>query len=109
MRAGDSDPLAHVATDANGDAGLLGMALIDDDTAVVHYTTPLQTYHLVSRIDLRNGNETVVHQFVTDLTNPGGSVSSEHHGGNPIFAEGAIYFATGDFGSGRLASDPAST
>ena len=107
MRVGDSTPVAYVATDANGDAGLLGMALIDDDTAVVHYTTPMQSYHIISRIDLRNGSETIVHQFVSDITMPGASVSAEHHGGNPIVADGSIYFGIGDFGVGRLASDPA--
>lgn len=106
MRIGNSGPVAHVATDANGDAGLLGMALIDDDTAVVHYTTPAQAYHVVSRIDLRNGTETIVHVFVSDITLPGRSVSSEHHGGNPIVADGTIYFGIGDFGIGQLASNP---
>jgi glucose/arabinose dehydrogenase len=107
MRVGTTAPLARVTTDANGDAGLLGMALIDDDTALVHYTTPRQAYHVVSRIDLRNGSEANLHTFVTDITNPGGSVSSEHHGGNPIFVDGTIYFGIGDFGIGRVASDPA--
>jgi glucose/arabinose dehydrogenase len=106
MRAGNDEPLARVTTDATGDAGLLGMALIDDDTAVVHYTTPGQSYHIISRIDLRNGNETIVHQFVSDITNPGASVSSEHHGGNPIFVDGTTYFGIGDFGVGQLAPQP---
>ncbi|HEY2325015.1 MAG TPA: PQQ-dependent sugar dehydrogenase [Thermoanaerobaculia bacterium] len=107
MRAGAVVPLAHVNTDASGDAGLLGLALIDDETAVVHYTTPMQAYHVVSRIDLRNGSESNIHTFVSDITNPGASVSSEHHGGNPIFVDGTIYFGIGDFGIGRIASDPA--
>jgi len=106
MRAGTSEPIAHVATDATGDAGLLGIALIDDDTAVVHYTTPTQSYHVISRIDLRTGSETMVHQFVSDITMPGRFVSSEHHGGHPIVADGAIYFGIGDFGVGMLASKP---
>ncbi|HEX7190621.1 MAG TPA: PQQ-dependent sugar dehydrogenase [Thermoanaerobaculia bacterium] len=107
MRVGEAGPLAHVNTDATGDAGLLGMALIDDDTAVVHYTTPMQAYHVVSRIDLRNGSESSIHTLVSDITNPGGSVSAEHHGGNPIVADGTVYFGIGDFGIGRIASDPA--
>jgi glucose/arabinose dehydrogenase len=107
MRVGTTDPLARVATEANGDAGLLGMALIDDHTAVVHYTTPMQSYHVVSRIDLRHGLETDLHQFVTNLANPGASVSTEHHGGNVVFADGTIYFGIGDFGVGLRAPDPA--
>lgn len=107
MRVGNPTPLARVNTSANGDAGFLGMALIDDDTAVVHYTTAMQAYHVVSQIDLRNGSESNIHTFVTDITNPGGSISAEHHGGNPIVAEGTIYFGIGDFGHGNIAPDPA--
>src|ERR1051326_3117382 len=107
LRVGTPQPLAHVTTDANGNAGLLGMAFIDDETAVVHYTTPMQAYHVVSHIDLRNGSESDIHTFVTDITNPGGSVSPEHHGGNPIVADGTTYFGIGDFGASRIASDPA--
>jgi glucose/arabinose dehydrogenase len=106
MRAGTTEPLARITTDANGDAGLLGMAFLDDDTAVVHYTTEGQAYHVVSRVDLRTGRETVIHQFVTDITFPGRSVSSEHHGGHLVVADGAIYFGIGDFGSGTIASEP---
>ena len=39
-----STVVAMVATDAVGNSGLLGMALVDDHTAVVHYTRPTQTY-----------------------------------------------------------------
>src|SRR5256885_10256270 len=35
---GQSIAVAHLPTQANGDSGLLGMALRDDATAVVHYT-----------------------------------------------------------------------
>src|SRR5687767_11891773 len=37
-----STQVAIVPTDMGGNSGLLGMALLDDHTAVVHYTTPLQ-------------------------------------------------------------------
>src|SRR5262245_3861918 len=37
---GQSTLVAHVSTVADGDSGLLGMALRDDHTAAVHYTTP---------------------------------------------------------------------
>src|SRR6266498_222250 len=49
---GQSELVAHVDTDAIGDSGLLGMALRDDRTAVVHYTTPMQIADVVAAIDL---------------------------------------------------------
>jgi glucose/arabinose dehydrogenase len=106
MRVGTDGPLARVTTDATGDAGLLGMAFLDDDTAVVHYTTAGQAYHVISRVDLRTGGEAIIHQFVTNITSPGGSVSPEHHGGHPVIGDGAIYFGIGDFGTGTIASKP---
>jgi len=45
----------HVDTVANGDSGLLGMALRDDHTAAVHYTTPAVTADVVSLETLRLG------------------------------------------------------
>jgi glucose/arabinose dehydrogenase len=106
MRVGTSQPLARVTTEANGDAGLLGMAFIDDDTVVVHYTTAGQSYHVVSRVDLRTGTESDIHQFVSDITSPGRAVSAEHHGGHLVVADGTIYFGIGDFGLGYVASRP---
>ena len=102
-----SMPVAQVVTDAIGDSGLLGMALINDDTAVVHYTTPGQTEDVVSKIDLDTGVETVMHRFVGDITLPGRETPPEHHGGNPsVAADGTIFVAIGDYGGGLIASLP---
>ena len=100
-------PVASVATEAVGNAGLLGMALIDDRTAVVHYTRPNQTYDVISLIDLVNGSETVLHEFAGDIGNPDHGISPEHHGGNPtVGADGAIYVGIGDYGAVQIAEDP---
>lgn len=96
--------VATVVTDAGGNSGLLGMALIDDETAVVHYTTPRQTHDIVARIDLTSGSETLMHAFVADLEAPERGSSSEHHGGNPtVAADGSIFVGIGDCGSEGLA------
>jgi len=103
---GQSTLVAHVVTDADGDSGLLGMALRDDDTAAVHYTTPNQTADVVSLIDLRTGDETVVHSFVCDVEVPERGAPAEHHGGNPaIGGDGTIFVAIGDYNNGTLAPD----
>ena len=100
-------PVAHVDTIALGDSGLLGRALIDDQTAVVHYTTPGQTADIVSKIDLASGEETVLHSFVADITLPGRETPAEHHGGNPsVASDGSIFVGIGDFGGGLIASLP---
>jgi len=99
--------VAGVATEAVGNAGLLGMALIDDRTAVVHYTRPNQTYDVVSLIDLVNGGETVLHEFAGDIGNPEHGISPEHHGGNPAVGDdGAIYVGIGDYGAVQIAEYP---
>ena len=104
---GQSVLVAHVLTDANGDSGLLGMALRDDHTAVVHYTTPGQIADVLSTIDLTSGTETVLHSFVCDIEFPARGASSEHHGGNPIVAsDGSIFVGIGDYGGGLIASLP---
>jgi glucose/arabinose dehydrogenase len=99
-----STVVAHVTTEATGNSGLIGMAFADDHTAVVHYTTPNETYDVISRIDLTTGNETIVHQFADDAESPGRFTPSEHHGGNPIVTDGTIYVAIGDFGLGWIAA-----
>jgi glucose/arabinose dehydrogenase len=99
--------VAHLPTEPAGDAGLLGLALLDDRTAVVHYTTPGQTEEIISRVDLITGEKSIVQGFVCDITLPGRSVSPEHHGGNPIVTDdGFIYFGIGDFGGGAIAALP---
>src|SRR5579859_1389978 len=96
--------LAHVTTTAIGNSGLLGMALRDDNTAIVHYTTPLQTYDVISSIDLRTGAETPIHAFVDNAFDPQFGASDEHHGGNPIVAaDGSIFVAIGDGGNPNMA------
>jgi len=101
---GQSTLVAHVTTVADGDSGLLGMALRDDLTAAVHYTTPNQTADVVSLIDLRGGNETVLHSFVCDVDVPERGSAAEHHGGNPaIGSDGSIFVAIGDYNNGTRA------
>ena len=73
-----STAVARVNTTAISDSGLLGMALRDDATAAVHYTTPNTSPNrfgdvladVISWIDLRSGHETVLHTFVGDLEVP---------------------------------------
>lgn len=103
----DGRLVASVDTEAGGNSGLLGMALEDDDTAIVHYTTPNQTADVIARIDLRTGEETKIHEFVADIEVPSRGSNSEHHGGNPIVtADGDIFVAIGDYGSFAIAAKP---
>ncbi len=104
---GTSTRLAGVTTEAVSDSGLLGMALLDDNTAVVHYTTPGTTYDVLSRIDLTTGAETVIHKFACDIYVPERGSSAEHHGGNPtVGADGSIFVGIGDYAVGLIASLP---
>ena len=104
---GNSTLVAKVVTEAVGDSGLLGMALMDDRTAVVHYTTPGEGYDVISKIDLTDGTETMVQRFVGDIGLPGRDVPPEHHGGNPtVGADGSIFVGIGDYGGGQIASLP---
>lgn len=99
---GQSRIISRVTTEGIGNSGLLGMALIDDQTAVIHYTRPNQTYDVLSRIDLRTGEETLIHEFACDIDVPERGSSTEHHGGNPFVAsDGSIFVGIGDYG-GRL-------
>src|SRR6202035_13264 len=56
---GQSSLIAKVTTVGVGDSGLLGMALRNDGTAVVHYTTPNQIADVLSTIDLATAKETI--------------------------------------------------
>jgi len=109
VRAGPPDTIvAHLPTLADGNSGLIGLALRDDNTAIVHYTTPGQTYDVVSAVDLTTGAETEIHRFPCDKDVPERGVSTEHHGGNLTIApDGSIFLAIGDYGAGLLAPDPA--
>jgi hypothetical protein len=98
--------VAHVPTVGEGNSGLIGLALRDDHTAIVHYTTPRQTYDVVSAVDLGTGAETEIHRFATDPDFPERGVSTEHHGGNLTIApDGSIFLAIGDYGVGIVASE----
>jgi len=98
--------VAHVPTVANGNSGLIGLALRDDHTAIVHYTTPRQTYDVVSAVDLDTGMETEIHRFATDRDFPERGASTEHHGGNLTIApDGSIFLAIGDYGVGIIAAE----
>ena len=102
---GISTKVAHLPTEAIGDSGLLGLALRDDRTAVVHYVNIGQTADVVSEVDLETGAERVLHSFVGDITFPGRSVPVEHHGGNPtVAADGSVFVAIGDYGGGAIAA-----
>ena len=105
---GQSTVVSHLNTIAGGNSGLLGMALRDDRTAVVHYTTPGQTADVISLIDLPTGSETILDSFICDKDMPQRGSSTEHHGGNPtVGADGSIFVGIGDYGSDQLAADPA--
>jgi glucose/arabinose dehydrogenase len=107
LDAGVSVPVAHVDTTAIGNSGLLGMALLDDQNAVVHYTKPDITADIISRIDLRTGAETVLHEFVCNIEEPSGGMNSEHHGGHVVIADdGAIIFGIGDYAAPTIAALP---
>jgi glucose/arabinose dehydrogenase len=104
---GQSARVATLPTHAAGDSGLLGMALIDDRTAVVHYTTPEITYDVISKVDLVTGSETVLERYACDIEVPSRPASAEHHGGNPIVApDGSIFIPIGEYGGGAIAAKP---
>jgi hypothetical protein len=98
--------VAHLPTVGDGNSGLIGLALRDDHTAIVHYTTPRQTYDVVSAVDLTTGAETEIHRFACDKEVPERGASTEHHGGNLTVApDGSIFLAIGDYGVGIVATE----
>jgi len=98
--------VAHVPTFPDGNSGLIGMVLRDDNTAIVHYTTPGQTYDVVSSVDLTTGIEREIHRFPCDRDRPERGVSSEHHGGNlTLGPDGSVFLAIGDYGIGIVAAE----
>lgn len=111
-----SVPITRISTVATGNAGLLGMALRDDSTAAIHYTTPvaptgfestLVRAEVVSWIDLQSGKETLLHTFIDNVDAPDAGVSSEHHGGNPAVApDGSIFVGIGDLYVPPLVTTP---
>jgi glucose/arabinose dehydrogenase len=104
---GRSVLVAHVVTNAAGDSGLLGMALRNDHTAVVHYTAPGQVADIISEIDLTTGRETILQSLICDKDLPARGSPPEHHGGNPmVAADGSIFVGIGDYGGGAIAALP---
>jgi hypothetical protein len=104
---GKGTVVGHVTTEGSGNSGLIGLALRNDNTAVVHYTTPGQTYDVVSAIDLTTGTESEIHRFVCDKDVPERGVATEHHGGNLFIApDGSIFLGIGDYGAPFLAPLP---
>jgi len=104
---GKSTLVATLPTAWEGNAGLLGVALLDDTSAVVHYTTPGRGYHRISRINLATGAERILLDLASDPDVPGREVPTEHHGGNLIVApDRSVFFGIGDFGGFLPASLP---
>ncbi len=96
--------VATVPTASEGNAVLLGMALLSDTSAVVHYVAPDLTADLIGIVNLVDGTLQQIASFLCDNGRP---CSSEHHGGNPIVnPEGFIYVTLGDFGAQTTAQDP---
>lgn len=107
-----SVPVAALPTRAGGNGGLLGMALLDDATAAVHYTiwdsgADRVLDDVVSEVELATGAERVLATFAGDIEWHARGVSDEHHGGNPTVApDGSIFVGIGEYGAFALAQDP---
>jgi len=103
--------VASVPTRRGGNSGLLGMALADDTTAVVHYTTwgegNVVLDDVIARVNLTTGAETQVRAFACDIEFHDRGASPEHHGGNPIVApDGSIFVGIGEYGTYVFAQEP---
>lgn len=109
---GQSVPVAAVPTRAGGNGGLLGMDLIDDATAVVHYTTwqepgPFVLDDVIAEVELATGALRVIKAFPGDVEFRERGVPDEHHGGNPVVApDGTIFVGIGEYGVYAPAQDP---
>ena len=107
-------PVTALPTHQGGNGGLLGMALLDDATAVVHYTTWGHTAtgekvfdDVISTVDLATGAEHVLKAFPGDIEVRTRGVSDEHHGGNPTVApDGSIFVGIGEYGAFAIAQKP---
>jgi glucose/arabinose dehydrogenase len=105
---GVASRVASLPTHAGSNGGLLGMALVDDGTAVVHYTVwggdDLVVDDVISRVDLGSGAETVLVSFACDVEVHAHGASSEHHGGNPIVGpDGSVFVGIGEYGAQSVA------
>lgn len=110
IEGGQSVRVASLPTQAGGNAGFLGMALLDDRTAVVHYTIwqgEKVLDDVISKVDLVTGAETVLHAFPCDINQRLNGASSEHHGGNPtVGPDGSIYVGIGEYNGRVIAQKP---
>lgn len=110
IEGGTSVPVAALPTRAGGNGGLLGMALLDDATAVVHYTTWSGTKVLddvIATVDLGAGAAHVLKAFAGDIELRERGVSDEHHGGNLTVApDGSIFVGIGEYGAYAIAQKP---
>ena len=104
--------VAQADTIAVSDSGLIGMALLNDTTAVVHYTRPNPNRgwnndilsEVVATVDLESGTVSVLHEFILNIEAPAAGGPAEHHGGNPVVGpDGSIYVGIGDYGGGLIA------
>lgn len=108
---GQSVPVVALPTRAGGNGGLLGMALLDDATAVVHYTTwqeggPVVLDDVIAEVELATGALRVIKAFPGDIEFRERGVPDEHHGGNPIVApDGSIFVGIGEYGVYAPAQD----
>jgi len=111
IEGGQNVPVVSLPTRAGGNGGLLGMALLDDDTAVVHYTTwqeggPFVLDDVIAEVELATGALRVIKAFPGDIEFRERGVSDEHHGGNPIVApDGSIFVGIGEYGVFAPAQD----
>jgi hypothetical protein len=105
VESGQSLLIAQAPTLASSDSGLLGMALRDDRTGIIHYTDMMPVpfagnevvADVIASVDLDSGAITPIHAFNCDKILAARGCSAEHHGGNPIVApDGSIYFGIGD-------------
>jgi glucose/arabinose dehydrogenase len=103
-------PVAALPTKSGGNGGLLGMALLDDATAVVHYTTwsgDKVLDDVIATVDLATGALQVLKEFAGDVEFRERGVSDEHHGGNLTVApDGSIYVGIGEYGTFAIAQNP---
>ena len=110
VEGSQSVPVAAMPTRAGGNGGLLGMALLDDAHAVVHYTTwegSLVLDDVIAEVELATGALRVIKAFPGDIDFRENGVSDEHHGGNPTVApDGSIYVGIGEYGVFVPAQDP---
>jgi len=103
--------VASVPTRRGGNGGLLGMALLEDTTAIVHYTAwgegNVVLDDVISRVNLATGAETPLRAFACDIELHDRGASPEHHGGNPIIApDGSIFVGIGEYGTYVFAQEP---